>query len=170
MMRYLRFISPSISILSNPIEYLKGVGPYRADMLKKELNIFTFNDLLEHFPYRHVDKTKVSLIRDITPQTEFIQVAGKLVSKDLLGEKKGKRLVVKLRDGSGLLELVWFQGITWIDKTLEVGSDYLVYGRVGFFQGAPQMTHPEIELYTRSNADGGSFLEPVYPKIGRAHV
>jgi ATP-dependent DNA helicase RecG len=132
-------------------------------MLKKELNIFTFNDLLEHFPYRHVDKTKLGLIRDITPQTEFIQVAGKLVSKEIVGEKRGRRLVGKLHDGSGLLELVWFQGINWVDKTLEAGADYLLYGRVGFFQGAPQITHPEIEPWTREKADGASFLEPVYP-------
>lgn len=149
--------------MSNPIEYLKGVGPFRADMLKKELNIFTFNDLLEHYPYRHVDKTRIGLIRDISPQTEFIQVAGKLVSKELLGEKRGRRLVARLRDGSGLLELVWFQGINWVDKTLEVGADYLVYGRAGFFQGTPQITHPEIESFTRGKTEGSSFLEPVYP-------
>ncbi len=132
-------------------------------MLKKELNIFTFNDLLEHFPYRHVDKTKLGLIRDISPQTEFIQVAGKLVSKEIAGEKRGRRLVGKLYDGSGLLELVWFQGINWVDKTLETGADYLVYGRTGFFNGSPQITHPEIESYTPAKAGGSSFLEPVYP-------
>jgi len=156
-------ISHPVSILSNPIEYLKGVGPFRADLLKKELNIFTFNDLLEHYPYRHVDKTRINLIRDINPQTEFIQVAGKLVSKELLGEKRGRRLVARLRDGSGLLELVWFQGVPWMEKTLEVGADYLVYGRAGFFQGTPQVTHPEIESFTRGKTEGSSFLEPVYP-------
>jgi len=162
-MTYLRAISHPVSILANPIEYLKGVGPFRADMLKKELNIFTFNDLLEHFPYRHVDKTKINLISDISPQTEFIQVAGKLVSKEILGEKRGKRLVAKLRDASGLLELVWFQGVTWVEKTLEPGADYLVYGRTGFFNGSPQMTHPEIESYTRGKTEGSDSLEPVYP-------
>ncbi|MBS1563682.1 MAG: ATP-dependent DNA helicase RecG, partial [Bacteroidetes bacterium] len=156
-------INQPVSILQSPIEYLKGVGPYRADLLKKELNIFTFNDLLEHYPYRHVDKTRISLIRDINLQTEFIQVAGKLVSKDMAGEKRGKRLVAKLRDGSGVLELVWFQGINWIDKSLEVGADYLVYGRVGFFNGMPQITHPEIENMAMNKAEGSDFLEPVYP-------
>ena len=96
-------------ILQSPIEFLKGVGPLRADMLKKELEIFTFEDLLEHFPNRHIDKTKVSRIADITPQTDFIQVAGTLQHIEVMGEKRGKRLVAQLRDTSGVLELAWFQ-------------------------------------------------------------
>ncbi len=132
-------------------------------MLKKELNIFTFRDLLELFPYRHVDKTKVNLTKDITPQTEFIQIAGRLTSLNIMGEKRGKRLVGEIRDASGTLELTWFQGITWIEKSLSVGQIYLVYGRVSFFQGQPQITHPEIEIFTPQASDGKNFLEPVYP-------
>ena len=75
-------INASSSILANPIEYLKGVGPLRADILKKELNIFTFKDLLEHFPFRHVDKTQIQLIREITPQTDQVQVAGRLDARE----------------------------------------------------------------------------------------
>lgn len=159
----LKIISNQTSILANPIEYLKGVGPQRAELFKKELGIFTFRDLLDHFPNRHVDKTKVNLIKDITPQTEYIQVAGRLVSLEIMGEKRTKRLVGELRDATGILELVWFQGINWIHKSLTVGSDYLVYGRTGFFQGMPQLTHPEIEPFTREKSEGKSFLEPVYP-------
>jgi len=132
-------------------------------LLKKELNIFTFRDLLDHYPYRHVDKTKLNLIKDINPTIDFIQVAGKLISKELIGEKRSKRLVCELRDGSGTLELVWFQGITWIEKMLSVGDNYLVYGRVSFYQGQPQITHPEIEPYTSEKSEGKNFLEPVYP-------
>jgi ATP-dependent DNA helicase RecG len=84
--------------------------------LQKELGIFTFKDLLEHFPYRHIDKTKINQIRDITPQTDFIQVVGRVTSMGIMGEKKAKRLVVELKDASGTLELTWFQGITWIEK------------------------------------------------------
>lgn len=146
----------------NPIEYLKGVGPQKADLLKKELNIFTFRDLLEHFPYRHIDKTKVNLINEINPATDHIQVAARLISVDLMGEGKGKRLVGKVKDASGVLELVWFQGITFIQKMLVVGQVYLVYGRVSFFQGLPQITHPEIELYAPDKEEK-NFLEPVYP-------
>jgi ATP-dependent DNA helicase RecG len=131
--------------------------------LKKELNIFTFRDLLDHYPYRHVDKTKLNLVKDINPTIDFIQVAGKLISKELIGEKRSKRLVCELRDGSGTLELVWFQGITWIEKMLSVGDNYLVYGRVSFYQGQPQITHPEIEPYTAEKSEGKNFLEPVYP-------
>jgi len=156
-------INHTNSILANPIEYLKGVGPQRADLLKKELGIFTFNDLLEHFPNRHIDKTKINLIREITPQTEFIQVAGKLVSMEIMGEKRGRRLVATLRDKSGELELVWFQGINWVQKTLQTGIEYLVYGRAGFFQGMPQITHPEMENFSVEKSQGKSFLEPVYP-------
>ena len=132
-------------------------------MLKKELGIFTFRDLLNHFPYRHIDKTKISLISDIGPQTEFIQVSGKLIRFEVMGEKRGRRLVAEIRDASGSLELVWFQGITWMQKNLTAGREYLVFGRVGFFQGNVQISHPEIEPLNPEKADGKSFLEPVYP-------
>ena len=151
------------SILSSPIEYLKGVGPQRAELLKKELSIFTFQDLLEHFPFRHVDKTKVNLISDITPQTEYIQVGGNLQDVELVGDKRAKRLVAYLRDKSGTLELVWFQGVNWVQKSLVPGQSYLVYGRVSFFQNAVQIVHPEIEPWSPDKKEGKSFAEPVYP-------
>ncbi len=150
-------------ILSTPIEFLKGVGPLRADMLKKELNLFTFGDLLNHFPNRHIDKTKLSKIAEITSQTEYIQVAGKLEYIDLLGEKRAKRLIAYLRDDTGALELTWFQGINWVQKMLSVGTTYLVFGKVGFFNGKPQIVHPEIEIFAPAKAEGKIFLEPVYP-------
>jgi ATP-dependent DNA helicase RecG len=119
--------------------------------------------LLEHFPFRHVDKTKVNLIADIHSQTEYIQVAGTLQSIELVGGRGARRLVAQLKDKSGLLELTWFQSINWIQKMLLERQSYLVYGRVSFFQGHPQMVHPEIELLTKEKQDGKSFLEPVYP-------
>lgn len=155
---------PSLSnILSSPIEYLKGVGPQRADLFKKELNIFTFRDLLEHYPFRHVDRTKINLVRDIQPDTEYIQLSGRLTSSGIMGEKRSKRLVAELKDSSGTIELVWFQGINWIEKSLRIGEVYLVYGRVGFYLGKPQITHPEIELLATPQAGTRNFLEPVYP-------
>jgi ATP-dependent DNA helicase RecG len=131
-------------------------------MLKKELGIFTFRDLLEHFPLRHVDKTVINKIADIIPDTEFIQVAGTITSVELIGERRAKRLVAEIKDSTGYLELVWFQGINWVHKILQPGSDYLVYGRVSFFNGKPQISHPEIEIRTTNVADGKSFLEPIY--------
>jgi ATP-dependent DNA helicase RecG len=132
-------------------------------MLKKELNIFTFSDLLEHYPNRHIDKTQVNKIREITPQTDYIQVAGTLLNYEMIGAGRGKRLVAQLKDGTGILELAWFQSINWVVKNLHVGSDYLVFGKTGFFNGKPQIVHPEIEVYVPARADGKDFLEPVYP-------
>ena len=157
------FIPGNSDILNSPIEYLKGVGPQRADLLKKELGIFTFNDLLNHFPHRHVDKTKVNLIAEIDASTEYIQVAGKLQDVGIIGMKSGRRMVASLRDKSGTLELAWFQGLSWIQKSIQPGREYLVFGKVSFYQGKPQIIHPEIELLTAETLEGKSFLEPIYP-------
>jgi ATP-dependent DNA helicase RecG len=155
-------ISSSSDILNSPIEYLKGVGPQRADTLKKELNIFTFKDLLEYFPFRHVDKTKINLISEINFQTEYIQVIGVLSKMEVMGNKQSRRLTATVSDKTGSLELVWFQGINWIQKTLHAGQPYLVYGKVSFFQSVPQIVHPEIEIWSSGKEEGKSFLEPVY--------
>ncbi|MGZ5252876.1 MAG: ATP-dependent DNA helicase RecG [Flavitalea sp.] len=156
-------IKSTSNILSSPIEYLKGVGPQKGDLLKKELGIHTFKDLLEHFPFRHIDRTKVSTISQITPQTDFIQIAGKITRIGIIGEKRARRLVAEIRDSSGSMELVWFQGISWMEKMLTIGSTYLVYGRTSFFQGSPQMTHPEVEAFDPAGTEGKNFLEPIYP-------
>lgn len=156
-------ISQIKSILSNPIEYLKGVGPLKGDLLKKELNIFTFSDLLEHFPYRHIDKTEVKKIGALSPEMDFVQVAGNIISCELLGEKRGKRLVAELRDDTGFLELAWFQGVNWMQKNIHIGQSYLVFGRLSYFMGRAQITHPEIELLTPGKKEGKNHLEPVYP-------
>ena len=132
-------------------------------MLKKELNLFTFGDLLEHFPYRHLDKTKTFSISSITMHHDFVQVKGKLIDFEIIGQNKAKRLVAHIKDASGVLELTWFQGIAWVQKRLEIGTDYLVFGKLGFFMGKPQITHPEIELLSNENADGKQVLEPIYP-------
>ncbi len=139
------------------------MGPLRADLLKKELSIYTFGDLLEHFPIRHIDKTQINRIADIHPNTEYIQVVGKLFFFETIGENRAKRLVAQLRDGTGSLELAWFQGISWVQKNLSVGVDYLVFGKVGFFNGKPQIVHPEIEIFVPTVAGAKAYLEPVYP-------
>lgn len=156
--------------MQSPIEYLKGVGPLRADLLKKELGIFTFGDLLNHFPNRHIDKTKINKIRDISADTDYIQVVGKLLFIETVGEKRSKRLVAQLKDETGILELTWFQGINWVHKNLIEGATYLVFGKTGFFNGKPQIVHPEIESYVPAKAGGSSFLEPVYPSTEKLKV
>lgn len=156
-------ITNSASILNNPIEYLKGVGPFRGDILKKEAGIFTFKDLLQYFPFRHIDRTQITPISQISSDTDYVQVKGKITSIETLGENRGRRLVATLYDGTGELELVWFQGISWIQKSLHIGSPFLVFGKAGFFLNTPQITHPEMELLSEANKNAKSFLEPVYP-------
>src|SRR5450432_905127 len=152
----------SPEILASPIEYLKGVGPQRAMILRKELGIDTFRDLLELYPYRHLDKSHIARIADISPATDFIQVAGFLGSLQILGTGKSKRLVSTLKDASGVLQMVWFQGISWIEKNLNPGFRYRAYGRIGFFNGEAQLTHPEIEGFDEIKGDS-SPLQPIYP-------
>lgn len=135
----------------------------KAGLLKKELGIFTFSDLLEHYPFRHVDKTKLDKIAGLSAASEYAQVAGKITEIEILGENRGKRLVASLQDETGEIELVWFQGINWIQKAIHPGQQYLVFGRLTFFMGKPQIAHPEIEIFTPQKADGKIFLEPVYP-------
>ena len=118
---------------------------------------------MELYPYRHIDKTQITKIGDINFNTGYTQVAGKLTNYDVIGEGRGKRLVAYIEDGTGELELVWFQGIHWIEKTLKTGTKYLVFGKAGFFMNQPQITHPEMEVLTTENVDGKNFLEPIYP-------
>jgi ATP-dependent DNA helicase RecG len=131
--------------------------------LKKELGIFTFGDLLNHFPFRHVDKTQLNRISDIKGDTEYVQVAGKIISFEVIGQKFNKRAVAILKDNTGELELAWFQSVSWVQKTIEIGMPYLVYGKLSFFQGRPQIVHPDIEILTEEKKDGKGYLEPVYP-------
>ncbi|NOU38720.1 MAG: ATP-dependent DNA helicase RecG [Ferruginibacter sp.] len=151
------------TILQTPIEYITGISTQRGDMLRKDLNIHTFNDLLNHFPFRHIDKTQVDIIASLTMHDEYAYVAGKLLSLEMLGENRAKRLVAKLKDNTGTIDLVWFQGINFIEKMLHVGHQYLVFGKLGFFNGSPQIAHPEIENFAPQKMDGKPSLEPIYP-------
>ena len=119
--------------MSQPIEYLKGVGPLRADLLKKELGIFTYADLLHHFPFRHIDKTKVTPIAMLHPTMEYAQVKGRLIDFQVTGIKSGKRLTAYLKDETGVVELTWFRGLSWVEKNLQQGETYFAFGRVSFF-------------------------------------
>ena len=139
------------------------MGPLRADMLKKELQIFTFEDLLNHFPLRHLDRTSVQAIGQINPAMDHVQVRGVVISMEVIGERRAKRLVVYLRDKTGIIEMTWFQGINWVQKLIQVGQEYLAFGKLGFFLGKPQLNHPEIESVREHNATGKSYLEPIYP-------
>ena len=134
----------------------------RAELLKKELSIYTFGDLLQHFPHRHVDKTKLTPISQLTPEMDFIQLKGVLLGFQTIGEKRSKRMVAQLRDETGLLELAWFQGIQYVQKNLVEGQTYIVFGRLAFFNGKPQIVHPEIEPFVAHVMANKSLLEPIY--------
>lgn len=149
--------------LQTPIEYLKGVGPQRASVLKKELDIFTYQDLLLHYPFRYIDRTHFYKIKELHPDLSFIQIIGRVVSKEILGDKYKKRLVVQLKDETGTIELVWFQSIVWVEKSLKSGSVYIIFGRPSLFNGRVSIPHPEIELYNpNASKQGNLSLQPVY--------
>lgn len=149
-------------ILYTPIEYLKGVGPVKAEVLKKEAGIFTYEDLLNYFPFRHLDKTQITYVRSLTRETDYALMNVKVISAEILGVKRARRLVISATDGTGTLDLVWFQGIYYVEKMLHPGDGIQIFGRVSFFMDKPQMTHPEFQKLTEA-AEPKPYLEPVYP-------
>lgn len=132
-------------------------------MLRKELNIYSFSDLLNFFPFRHIDKTKVDTIASLSPRNEYAYVAGILMSLEIAGAGRARRLIGKLKDNTGVIEVVWFQGINYVEKILHIGHQYLLFGKLGFFMGMPQIAHPEIENFSAEKMQGKSTLEPIYP-------
>ena len=144
------------------IEFLRGIGPQRALALNQELRIFTYRDLLQHYPFRHEDRTRFHRICDLNEAIPAAQIKGKIKDYSITGEGAKKRLIAYFYDGTGFLELVWFQGISWFEKNLRRETDYVVYGKPVFFGGRFSITHPEIELLTPENEKGGLF-QPVYP-------
>jgi ATP-dependent DNA helicase RecG len=150
------------STLDSSIEYLKGVGTVKADMLKKELGIFTIGDLLCAYPYRYVDKTKFHRIADLDEQSGEVQLKGILRKVDIIGEGVKRRLVGRFRDESGVIELVWFAGIYWLERQLKVGGEYVVFGKINAFNGFLNIPHPEIEEVTEENREAQLTFAPVY--------
>jgi ATP-dependent DNA helicase RecG len=150
-------------ILSTPIEYLKGVGPQRGDLLRKELGIVTFGDMLFHFPFRYMDRSSFVKVRDIVQDGAYVQLIGRIVFSDVLGTGRGKRLVATFRDDSGSIELVWFQGITWMEKIVSAGGAFMVYGKATLFNGIWNITHPELDALENASMDQYATFQPVYP-------
>ncbi len=130
-------------------------------MLRKELGIFSFGDLLQHFPLRYIDSTQVSHIGSLTPEQEYVQLQGTIVNLSEEGQSFKKRLTATLYDKTGRVELIWFQGISYISKSLQPNATYTVFGKLTYFNGLPTITHPEIELYNAS-AVQTSGMQPVY--------
>ena len=132
-------------VLSTPIEYLKGVGPIRAELLKKELRIFTYEDLLMHYPFRYIDKSNIHLIRNVSEDISHIQFKGKIVRLEEKGLKRSKRLIAYFRDSSGEIELVWFKSIKWIKTSINLDKEYLVFGKPSSFGGKINLVHPDLD-------------------------
>lgn len=140
-----------MSYLQTSIVYLKGVGTNRAEMLQKELGIFTLSDLLFHFPYRHIDRSRIYRIADITGELPYIQLKGRISQFRTVGVKKTQRLVANFTDGSGSIELVWFQGAKWVQESVQEGKEYLVFGKPSLFNGTYNIAHPTVD---EPDADG----------------
>ena len=148
-------------ILETPIDYLKGVGPSRANLLRKELGIFTYGNLLHHYPFRYIDKSIVHQIVDLNAEMPFIQVKGKIIKFEEKGQRKGKRLIAHFKDKTGVLELVWFKGIRWIKSSLKLHTEYIVFGKPSFFKGILNIVHPELDLQEEKQEFLGT-LQAVY--------
>jgi ATP-dependent DNA helicase RecG len=151
------------NFLDTPIEYLKGIGPQRGDMLKKELQIFTYYDLLSLYPFRYVDRSKFYKIKDITEELPYVQLKGKIIRTELLGEKFTKRFVAYFKDDTGVIELVWFQGAKWLEGKFKPDIEYVVLGKPSEFRGKYNITHPDVDLASDESIKLNAVLQPVYP-------
>ncbi len=149
-------------MLDTPIEYLKGIGPQRAEVLKKELGIFLYRDLLTYYPFRYVDRTQIHSIRDISEDLPSVQLRGVLEKMEIVGTKQGKRLVALFRDNTGIVELVWFKGHSWMAQKLQTGTEYIVYGKPNYFKGRYNIAHPDIDPLNEEVLRQQSAFQAVY--------
>ena len=127
------------------ITYLSGVGPQRAALLGKEASIFTLHDLLYYFPYKYVDRSRIYTIRELNGNMPYIQLRGQILSFETAGEGRQRRLIAHFSDGTGVVDLVWFQGIKYLTGKYKVRQDYIVFGRPTVFGGRINLAHPDID-------------------------
>ena len=152
-----------MSLLDTSIEFLKGVGPARAQLLREELGIRTYEDLLHFYPFRHIDRSKFYAISEVDPDAALVQIKGKFIRLDAVGTKRATRMVGAFQDEQGnLMEIVWFRGITWLKKSLKTDTPYVLFGKPGLYKGKLQMTHPEIEPLENFDRPLKGRLEGVY--------
>lgn len=150
------------NLLETPIEYLKGVGPARGELLRKELGIHKYADLINLYPNRYIDRTRYYRINELLNSNSEVQVVGKVINIKSVGEKR-TRLVATFTDGTGEMELVWFQGQKWIRENLKINTPYVVFGKATSFNGMFNMAHPEMELLTEHEQSLRSAMQPIYP-------
>jgi len=152
-----------MDVLQTPIEYLKGVGPNRANLLKQELNLHTFQDLLHLFPHRYIDRSTFYKIKDLPLNASEVQIKGQIIKVDLIRQKRGKRMVATFTDGENQMELVWFRGYQWIIEGLKLNVDYVIFGRLNWYGNRPNMPHPEMETLESFDKGFSKALQSVYP-------
>ena len=149
--------------LQTSIEYLKGVGPNRADLLNKELKIFTFQDLLYFFPNRYIDRSRFYKISDLPKNNSEVQLKGQITNVEIIPQKSSKRLVAIFSDGENTIELLWFRGYKWIKESLKKNVPYIIFGRINWFKGKPNIPHPEMDLESEFIKRPSQKLKPIYP-------
>lgn len=148
--------------LDTSITFIKGIGPQKAEVLQKELSIFTYQDFLTYYPFRYVDRTQYHSIKDVVEDGAYYQLRGFIVELDFIGEKRAKRLVAKLKDSTGVIELVWFQGAKWMVDKLKAETEFVVYGKASQFMGRFNMAHPEVNKVTDEFLVHQSAFQAVY--------
>jgi ATP-dependent DNA helicase RecG len=143
------------------LEFIKGVGPQRSELLKKELGLFTIGDLIQHYPFRYEDRTRFHKILEINDADASVQIMGQITSLSLVGPPRKQRLVAQFSDGSSTIELVWFKGVKWMREHIKKGVPYVLFGKPSKFGSKYNIVHPEMDVLTDANAKGGH-LQPIY--------
>ena len=153
--------------LNTSITYLTGVGPTRADLLKSELGIRTFGDLISFFPNRYIDKTQFYKIANLQQNASEIQLVGKITGFKSVKQKRGSRLVATFTDGTGTIELVWFRAAKWIKDNIKVNEPYVLFGKTNLYGTKFSMAHPEMELLSVHQKSGQILMQPIYPSTDK---
>lgn len=156
------------SFLDTPIEFLKGVGPQRGELLRTELGVAVFGDLLQRFPFRYVDRSRFHAVSELRGEQDGVQLRGRVSQVRTVGEKQARRLTARLTDATGTIELVWFKGIRWLQPILKEGAEFIVFGKVTDFRGRLNMAHPELEAAEQWEQGLDSSLQPVYSTTEKA--
>ncbi len=155
-------------VLNSSIKFLPTVGERRAQLLEKELGIASFGELMRHYPYRYVDRTRIYTISSLTPDTTpFVQVQARVYHIEEIGFGKGRRLEVMAQDATGKVKLVWFSGVDWIYKRIEVGREYIIFGKPNFHNGFLSIAHPELDIPMSQEAKAKMTIYGVYPSTDK---
>lgn len=149
--------------LQTPIDYLKGVGPNRAALLRSELGIYTYQDLINLFPNRYLDRTKYYKINQLQRNNAEVQIIGEIIKFEEIAQKRGKRLVATFKDETGTMELVWFRGQKWVRESLKKNTQYVIFGKTNWFNGKFSMPHPDLELLKEHETKLRTAMQPIYP-------